>query len=96
MSKISLTPARIDRGVEAFMKTVAAKADTNKTGRIYGQEGAERYTALVGTARPEPSQIQSALKRLSRLGLADKVEGEWRLTDPIFEAWVRNRPASDF
>lgn len=78
------------------LQRAAARLLAEKVGRIYGQEGAERYTALVGTARPEPSQIQSALKRLSRLGLADKVEGEWRLTDPIFEAWVRNRPASDF
>lgn len=64
--------------------------------RIYGQQGARHYRLLTGAAGPDTSQIQTALKRLERLGLADRVDGEWRLTDPIFEAWVRNRPVSDF
>jgi hypothetical protein len=79
-------------GVQRAMARMLAERVT----QVYGQTGADRYRALTGASRPEPSQTQSALKRLARLGLADKVDGEWRLTDPIFEAWVRNRPASDF
>ena len=64
--------------------------------QIYGQQGAGRIRELTGHPAPGSSSIQSAIARLSRLGIADKWDDVWRLNDPLFEAWVKDRPETDF
>ncbi|MGE3709662.1 MAG: hypothetical protein AB7G35_08325 [Hyphomicrobiaceae bacterium] len=78
------------------VQRVVARLLAERTDQIYGQAGGQRIEALTGRRPPDSSAIQSALKRLSRLRLADKWDEVWRLNDPIFEAWVRDRPDSDF
>ncbi len=38
---------------------------------------------------PSPSRVQAALRRLQRLGIADRQNGSWRLVDPEFAEWIR-------
>lgn len=38
---------------------------------------------------PSPSRVQAALRKLQRLGIADRQNGSWRLVDPGFADWVR-------
>jgi len=78
------------------IQRATARLLAERVPQVYGQHGADRFKALTGGPAPGPSSIQSAVQRLSRLGLADKWEDEWRLSDPLFEAWVRGRPESDF
>jgi hypothetical protein len=78
------------------IQRVTARVLAEKVPQVYGQQGADRIRELVGGAPPGSSAIQSALQRLSRLGIADRWEGQWRLSDPLFEAWVLDRPATDF
>ena len=78
------------------IQRVTARLLAEMVAQIYSQQGADRIKALTGAPAPGSSAIQSAVQRLSRLGIADKWEGEWRLSDPLFEAWVLNRPETDF
>jgi uncharacterized protein len=78
------------------IQRVTARLLAEKVPQVYGQQGADRIKALAGGAAPGSSAIQSALQRLSRLGVADKWDGEWRLSDPLFETWVLDRPETDF
>ncbi|MBY0562831.1 MAG: hypothetical protein K2P58_01495 [Hyphomonadaceae bacterium] len=64
--------------------------------QLYGKEGGDFIEALTGAPAPSASSIQSALRRLSRLGYVDKWDDEWRFADPLFEAWVRERPRAEF
>lgn len=43
---------------------------------------------LGETAPPSSSQIQAVLRKMERLGLAGRENGDWALTDPEFGAWV--------
>jgi len=63
---------------------------------MFGAEGAAFIEALTGGPAPSPSTRQAAIKRLSRLGLADKRDAQWQLSEPLFENWVRGRPGQDF
>lgn len=83
---ISLTP----------VQRATARALAENVERIYGREGIGRIAELAGSARVDTSQVQTALKRLERTGLADRFAGSWHLADPIFAAWVLERPQSDF
>lgn len=58
----------------------------------FGATGAARYKALTGQPAPIPQTRQSHVRTLARRGLADQWDREWRLTDPLFEAWVLDRP----
>lgn len=62
----------------------------------FGAGGAARYAALAGTEAPIPQTRQSYLRTLLRRGIADQWEGEWRIADPVFEAWILERGANDF
>lgn len=65
-----------------------ALADTGKK-RPFSRPFRSRVgAALTGTA-PSAAQVQAALRRLRRLGLADTPLGEWALADPEFAAWIR-------
>jgi hypothetical protein len=75
---------------------LTARALADGVGQLYGKEGGDYILALTGAAAPSTSAIQAALARLSRLGLVDKWDNDWRFTDSLFEAWVRERPRSEF
>ncbi|WP_298330341.1 hypothetical protein [Asticcacaulis sp.] len=62
----------------------------------YAESSTARLAALTGEGVPANDRVQTALRRLSRLGVAEKVERAWRLNDPLLEVWVRGRPETDF
>ncbi len=62
---------------------------------LFGSAVEARLTKLIGHA-PAPSVRQSAIRLLRRQGHADQFEREWRLADPLFEAWVLQRPPEAF
>lgn len=62
---------------------------------VFGTSVEPRLTALIGHA-PAASVRQSALRLLTRQGRADQFDKEWRLADPLFEAWVLQRPPEAF
>ena len=78
------------------VQRVTARLVAEHVHQIYGQQGADRIKELTNHPAPGSSSIQSALKRLSRLGIAGKWDDVWRLSDPLFETWVRDRPETDF
>lgn len=47
---------------------------------------------LSGQTAPSRSQVQKALQRLVRLGLADQWAGRWTLADGEFAAWIKKLP----
>jgi len=61
----------------------------------FGETGAARYEALTGQTAPIPQTRQSHVRTLARRGLADQWAKEWRLTDPLFETWVLERPEGE-
>ncbi|MDG3042651.1 ATP-binding protein [Roseicyclus marinus] len=61
----------------------------------FGATGAARFEALTGQPAPIPQTRQSHVRTLARRGLADQWDREWRLTDPLFEAWVLDRPEAE-
>lgn len=61
----------------------------------FGASGAARFEALTGAPAPIPQTRQSYVRTLARRGMADQWDREWRLTDPLFEAWVRDRPEAE-
>jgi hypothetical protein len=61
----------------------------------FGVSGSARFEALTGEAAPIPQTRQSYVRTLARRGIVDQWEKEWRLTDPLFEAWVRDRPETE-
>jgi len=62
----------------------------------YSAAATEQLTKLTQGTSPEVSQIQTAVRRLSRRGMLEKQEDQWRLEDPLLELWIRSRPAEDF
>lgn len=75
---------------------LAARMLADGVRQLYGRDGADYTAKLTGSQPPSASALQAALARLSRLGLVDKWDNDWRLTDALFEAWVRERPPSEF
>ena len=61
----------------------------------FGATGAARFEALTGQPAPIPQTRQSHVRTLARRGLADQWDRDWRLTDPLFEAWVLDRPETE-
>lgn len=80
----------------APLQRAVARALAERVSPLFGQAGAARLAVLMKEEAPAPQRIQAALRRLTRLGLADKWGKDWRLADPLFEAWIRDRPETDF
>ena len=78
------------------VQRATARMLAERIDQIYGKEGATFIQKLTRNEAPTASAIQSAVARLSRLGLVDKWEDAWRLGDPLFESWIKDRPLSDF
>jgi len=62
---------------------------------LFGSAVEARLAALIGRV-PPPSARQSAIRLLQRQDRADQFDREWRLADPLFEAWVLERGPEDF
>ncbi|WP_019960496.1 AAA family ATPase [Woodsholea maritima] len=82
-------------GLSATQRLVARMLADHVT-QLYGQAGADFIKDLTGKSAPNSSSLQSALKLLSRHALVEKWEEEWRISDPLFENWIRHRPKTDF
>ena len=64
--------------------------------KVYGKRGSQNIKELTGNIPPSKSALQAAMGRLSRLGIVDKWDEEWRIGDPLFESCIKNRPNSEF
>ncbi len=85
---------RVWLGLTSDQRAVARLLAERAQG-LFGSAVEQRLTALIGQA-PAPSVRQSAIRLLQRQGRADQFDKEWRLADPLFEAWVLQRPPEDF
>ena len=65
---------------------------------IYTDTGISKVAEMMGTTPPTTSQLQSAIKRLTRQGVIDreKSRAPWVVIDPLLAAWIRARPDSEF
>ncbi len=75
---------------------IVARMLAYRIGQIYGKTGSIFIENLTKKTTPSKSALQSAVSRLSRLGIVDKWNEEWRIGDPLFESWIKNRPETDF
>lgn len=78
------------------IQRLVARLLAEQVEQIYGRSGEQRIAELGHKPIPTKSALQSAINRLSRLGLIDKWDEGWRIADPLFENWVKERPRSDF
>lgn len=85
---------RVWLGLSSEQRAVARLLAERAQG-LFGSAVEPRLTALIGHA-PAPSVRQSAIRLLQRQGRADQFDREWRLADPLFEAWVLQRPPEEF
>ena len=75
---------------------IMARMLASRTEHIYGRKGADFISDLTGEYRPSKSALQAAVGLLTRRGIVDKWNDEWRIADPLFETWINGRPTSDF
>jgi len=78
------------------IQRAAARLIAESIPQVYGDTGLQRIKALTREKPPTSSQLQTAIKRLSRLDVIDKTGGNWRIGDPLLAAWIRARPESEF
>ena len=55
----------------------------------FSQSSRDSMAGKLDEGMPSQSRIQAALRRLQRLGLADRGNDGWRLADPEWAAWIR-------
>ncbi len=55
----------------------------------FSQTSRKAIAKAMGEGLPSIARVQAALRKLSKLGLADTYTGSWALDDPEFAAWVR-------
>ena len=56
----------------------------------FSQSSRDFMAGKLDDGMPSPSRIQAALRRLQRLGLADREHGGWGLADPEWATWIRD------
>ncbi len=56
----------------------------------FSQSSRGDMASKLDDGMPSQSRIQAALRRLQRLGLADRGNGGWRLADPEWATWIRD------
>ncbi|MBB3810407.1 ATP-binding protein [Pseudochelatococcus contaminans] len=86
---------RIWRGLSGLQRAVL-RLLVEQTEQIYAEASTARMASLTGKSAPSNAAVQTAIRRLSRLGMAEKWENTWRLNDTLLEVWVRGRPDTDF
>ena len=75
-------------GLTPLQRAVAGALAANGQ-RPFSQPFRERVGAMLREEPPSAAQVQAALRRLRRLGVADTPLGEWALADAEFAAWIR-------
>ena len=55
----------------------------------FSQSSRESMADKLDDGMPSHSRVQAALRRLQRLGLADREDSGWRLADPEWATWIR-------
>ena len=75
---LSLTPLQ-----RAVAQTLLDQA------KPFSQESRSAIGQKLAAPPPSPGRIQAALRRLERLGLADRQNGTWAPADAEWAAWVR-------
>ncbi|WP_300554487.1 ATP-binding protein [Maricaulis sp.] len=74
---------------------IVARLLAERVEQIYGEEGRNAIAQLTAGASLQASEIQAALRRLRRLDVVDRWDKDWRISDPLIEAWVKERPAEE-
>ena len=70
------------------LQRAVAQAVLDQT-KPFSQSSRDFMAAKLDEGMPSHSRIQAALRRLQRLGLADREGGGWRLADPEWAMWIR-------
>jgi hypothetical protein len=55
----------------------------------YSQAARGALGTTMSTPPPSAAQVQTALRKLSKLGVADTYTGTWALEDPEFARWIK-------
>lgn len=84
------------RGLSPLMRAMARAVAERRPG-LFGEGAGPRLAELLRqTEPPSPPQRQSALRTLMRRGIVDQIDKDYRISDPLFEPWVLDRPPDDF
>jgi len=80
------------------IQRAAARLIAESIPNIYSDAAISKIIEMTGETAPTTSQLQSAIKRLSRQGVIDreKSRAPWAVSDPLLAAWIRARPESEF
>lgn len=55
----------------------------------------EEIGRLLNSDSPTIARVQSAIRKLAALGVADRSSGTWTISDPEFATWIRDVSARD-
>lgn len=77
-----------------------ARALVTRGSRPFSRAFRSALGKALGEDTPTAARVQAALRRLERIGVADRVGGDWELADPGFRTWiagvaVRNRSGAE-
>jgi hypothetical protein len=61
-------------------------------GKPFAEASLKAIGKRADAAQPTRSQVQKALQRMARLGVADQWDGRWTLADPDFGLWIKALP----
>lgn len=80
------------------IQRAAARLIAESMPNIYSDAAISKIVEMTGETTPTTSQLQSAIKRLSRQGVIDreKSRAPWAVSDPLLASWIRARPESEF
>lgn len=78
------------------IQRIVARMIAHKVRNVYGKQGQAFIENLTQENSLTTSAIQTAVKQLIRMDIVDRRYDELRITDPLFETWIGERPDSDF
>lgn len=79
-----------------YNQRIVARMLAERVGQMYGREGSEFIEKLTGSKAPPKSMLLAATKKLVQLEVIDRWESGCIVSDPLFEKWIKSRPADDF
>lgn len=79
-----------------YAQRVVARMIAHKVRNVYGKKGQEFIENSTNRRPLSASAIQTAVKQLIRMDIADRTYDELRITDPFFETWIRKNPDAEF
>ncbi len=77
------------------LQRATARALATGAARPFSQAFRDALGVELGEEPPSAARVQSALRRLERLGLVDTVRGAWELADPGLGGWITAGAESD-